>query len=179
LGEPGAPELTDRLAWLRRNRGYVPQIYRQLASVYRAAGRDGEAISVSIAGEDARLKSYRGRFSLLWRTLGLLFKITVMYGYRPLLVVPWLIALEVFGSLWLTVLFWWGDFVPRWKVEHHEQFNAWLYTFDLLVPVASLNQREPWIALGAADWSAATFTVLGWVLALCLAAGVGRMFKTR
>lgn len=43
-------------------------------------------------------------------------------------------------------------------------------------------ELELWNAVssqGAADWSAATFTVLGWALALCLAAGVGRMFKTR
>jgi hypothetical protein len=179
LGEPGAPELADRLAWLRRNGGYVPQIYRQLASVYRAAGRDGDATTVSIAGEDARLKSYRGAMRPLWRSLGLLFKITVGYGYRPLRVLPWLVGLEAVGSLWLCALDSWGDFVPRWRVENSEQFNPWLYMFDLLVPVASLNQRDPWIALGAADWSAATFTVLGWVLALCLVAGVGRMFKTR
>jgi len=177
--ESDVPELADRLAWLRRHPGYVPQIYRQLALAYRAAGLDGEAIKVFIAGEDARLKSYRGRLGLLWRSLGLLFKITVMYGYRPLLVLPWLLGLEAVGSLWLCALYSWGDFTPRWRVEHHEQFNAWLYTLDLLVPVAGLNQRDPWIALGAANWSAATFTVLGWALALCLVAGVGRMFKTR
>jgi hypothetical protein len=178
LGESGAPKLAERLAWLRRHPGYVPQIYRQLALVYRAAGMDGEATKVSIAGEDARLKSFR-RPRPIRRALGVLFKITVGYGYRPLRVLPWLFGLEVIGSLWLWLLSSLGDFVPRWRVENYEQFNPWLYMFDLLVPVASLNQRDPSIALGAADWSAATFTVLGWALALCLVTGVGRMFKTR
>ena len=44
----------ERLEWLRRNEtGYSPQIYDQLAAVYRAAGHDDDARRILIASSAA------------------------------------------------------------------------------------------------------------------------------
>jgi hypothetical protein len=41
----------------------------------------------------------------------------------------------------------------------------------------SLNHSQLWVPLGPAKWFSLAFTVLGWVLAICLVTGVGRLFK--
>lgn len=144
-----------RLALLARNPHYVPQIYLQLASVYQAAGSDDESTAVAIAGEDARRRSQTGVAGRFKRALGFLLKVTVQYGYRPLQVLWWLFTLEIVGTFVFIDL-------------HGKGF-----------PVVSLGQRAFWTANGAAVWVSAVFTITGWILALCLAVGVGRIFKTQ
>ncbi|MET9000314.1 hypothetical protein [Amycolatopsis sp. NPDC004169] len=171
----GVPSVDDRLRWLQLNKRYVPQIYAQLAAVYQKAGFDDEAAKVAVAGETARRKSLPGFAGRASRLSGLLLRWTVRYGYRPLQVLWWWLVLQVTGSLIFTFA---GDrLVPtRDKVP---EFNSFLYTLDLLLPVVNLKQRDFWAASGWAGWVAAAFTVAGWGLALCLAVGVGRIFKAR
>jgi hypothetical protein len=174
---PGVPDVDARLAFLRKHGRYVPQIYLQLTSTYSAAGLDQLATKVSIAGEDERWRSYRGLLGGVLRVLGLLLKLTVRYGYRPLQVLWSLLVLEIVGSVLFEWLFVTGDFTRH--TAGVPDLNPVLYTADLLLPVVSLKQRDNWVPLGAAEWGSAVFTGLGWVLALCLVAGVGRIVKTR
>src|SRR5205823_6588778 len=54
----------ERLQWLRRNKsGYSPQIYDQLAAVYRAAGQDEDARRILIAKQRCRF----AKRHLVWR----------------------------------------------------------------------------------------------------------------
>jgi hypothetical protein len=168
------PNVRTRLAWLASNSGYVPQTYLQLASVYRAAGSVDESVAVAVAGEDARWAAQSNRFK---RIFGLLLKITVLYGYRPLLVLWYLIGLEAVGIAVFMRLHAIGAIRPAGNAA--PDFNPYLYTLDLLVPVVSLRQRDFWVPTGVAVWVSAAFTVFGWILALCLAVGVGRIFKTQ
>lgn len=174
-GIPTESTVRDRLAWLRRNPGYVPQIYRQLASVYHEAGSDSDSTVVSIAREDARRRSQRGLLGWCKQIVGLALKYTVQYGYRPLWVLWWVAALEIAGS----VVFWQfhdhGIISPVDKA--HPDFNAILYTLDLLVPVINLGQTQYWFPFGAAVWVAAAYTIMGWILATCLVVGIGRIFN--
>jgi hypothetical protein len=167
------PGVRTRLAWLDSNPGYVPQIYLQLASVYRAAGSVDESIAVAVAGEDARWATQSNRFK---RIFGLLLRITVLYGYRPLMMLWYLIGLEAVGIAVFTRLHAIGAIKPTGNIA---DFNPFLYTLDLLVPVVSLGQRNFWVPTGVAVWVSSAFTVIGWILALCLAVGVGRIFKTQ
>jgi hypothetical protein len=166
----------DRLAWLRRNSGYVPQIYLQLASVYHEAGSDNESTIVAIAGEDARRRSQRGAVGMVERLLGLALKYTVQYGYRPLWVLWWVMGLEITGS----VLFWQfhDHLIIKSNDGAHADFNPILYTLDLLVPVISLGQKDSWYPVGVAVPVAAVFTITGWILATCLVIGVGKIFNS-
>jgi hypothetical protein len=166
----------ERLAWLRRNPGYLPQIYLQLASVYHEAGSDDDSTTVAIAGEDARRRAQRGVLGMFRRLLGLALKYTVQYGYRPLRVLWWVIGLEISGS----ILFW--QFHDHSIIKPtdgaHADFNPILYTLDLLVPVISLGQKDSWYPVGVAVPVAAVFTITGWILATCLAIGVGKIFNS-
>ncbi|MCR6483172.1 hypothetical protein M8542_10120 [Amycolatopsis sp. OK19-0408] len=168
--------MAQRLAWLKLNKRYVPQIYAQLAAVYQTAGFDDEATKVSVAGEHARRSSLPGLAGRAARVAGFLLKWTVLYGYRPLRVLWWLLALEAAGTLSFLALYSDHQLIAR---KEAPGFNAFLYTLDLLLPVVSLKQRDFWIPDGWASWLAAGFTVAGWGLALCLAVGVGRIFKAR
>lgn len=171
------PQVKERLGWLAKNGRYVPQIYLQLATVYQAAGSDDESTRVAIAGQDARRKSQNtigGRFKgFFW----LLLKLTVRYGYRPLQILWWLIGLEVIGSVVFLILNNLHQFKPSSATV--PDFNSILYTLDLLIPVASLGEHTYWVPTGAAQWVAALFTVLGWILAACLVVGVGKIFKSQ
>lgn len=172
---PGGPEVGARLEWLGRNPRYVPQIYLQLASVYHAAGLDAWASEVYVAGEDAKRKARTGPLGRLQRLLGRLSKATVRYGYRPLQVLPWLLILEVAGSVLFGLVL--DDHIePR---DDAPNFNSVLYTLDLLVPVVNLKQRDFFVAHDIASWFAAGYTLAGWGLALALGIGVSRIFKTR
>ncbi|GAA4548119.1 hypothetical protein [Amycolatopsis samaneae] len=174
--EPGAPSVTDRLDWLKRNSRYMPKVYSQLADAYRTAGLDDEAITVAVAGETARRAARRGLVGWLWRLLGMLSRWTVQYGYRPLKVLWWLLALQVAGAITFKAFSGAEQLYPRDRSTRPSEI---LYTLDLLLPVVNLKQRDLWIATGAAAWVSSGFIIAGWALALSLAVGVGRIFKSR
>jgi len=162
----------ERLKWLLQNESsYSPQIYEQLASVYHASGRD----------EDARLiliNKQRRRFAqghLAGKMWGFLLDCTVGYGYRTWLAAVWLVALLALG----TVLFGYiypGDLAPASKTSP-PSFQPFLYTLDLLLPVASLHQRDGWVARGAALWWSVFFIIMGWILATAVVLSLTGLLK--
>lgn len=166
-------ELSKRLEWLRR-RPYVPQVYLQLAATYARSGHRDQAITVLVAKEEARRKQWKGFPGGLFRFLWWILRPTVGYGYRPFLVLGWLGGLLVAGGVLFSLV---GRFEPIRAGVNPAWYHSWLYTFDLLLPVVSLQHSELWMPLGAARWFSLAFTVLGWVLAICLVTGVGRLFK--
>ena len=107
---------------------------------------------------------------------GLLLEWTVRYGYQPLQVLWWLQVPEAAGTVAFLALHADKQLVAT---RPEVTFNPLLYTLDLLLPVVNLQPRDYGITGGLASWVAAGFTVAGWGLALCLAVGVGRIFKAR
>jgi hypothetical protein len=151
----------ERLEWLRRNEtGYSPQIYDQLAAVYRADGHDEDARRVLITKQ--RRRSAEGKLpGKMW---GFLLDWTVGYGYRTWLAGLWLLGLLVLGSILFGYVFR-GDLTPANKAGVQPPFQPFLYTLDLLLPVASLHIRDAWIARGAAQGLSVLFIIVGWILA--------------
>ncbi|WP_157984653.1 hypothetical protein [Lentzea terrae] len=172
----GSTHVSKRIAWLQRHHEYVPQVYRQLASAYRAAGLHHEAAKVLIAGEDKRRRERTGLPGRVHRTLWWILKPTVGYGYRPFWVLGWLAGLVVVGGVVFHVLGT-GSFISTRNEVPVARFDPWLYTIDLLLPVVSLKHSDLWVPLGLAKWWSLFFTLVGWVLAICLVTGVGRLFK--
>jgi hypothetical protein len=171
-------DLGKWLKWLRDVHTYVPQVYLQLAATYARAGHHDEAADVLMAKEDARRRSLDGFFGRFYRSVWWVLSPTVGYGYRPLRILWWLGGLVVVGG----VLFHFlsqdtGNFAPVRAEVMRYWFDPWLYTIDLLLPVVSLNHSQLWVPQHAARWAALAFTVLGWVLAICLVTGLGRLFK--
>lgn len=160
--------VAQRLEMLRRGmKGYLPQPYEQLASVYRAAGQEQEARRVALAKQRAR----RGKLSLPGRVLGVILEATVGYGYRTWLAGLWLLGLTVAGS----IAFAGGQATSI--VDRPPSFQGVVYTLDLLLPIADLDQERSWRFGGALQWLAWTYVVAGWVLTTAVIAGVTRVLN--
>jgi hypothetical protein len=151
----------DRLAWLGRNaRGFSPQPYDQLASVYRRAGREGDARRVAIARRRRRRLDLR----LVSRVVDCLADLTVGYGYSIWRI--WFLGVPFLAAL-ATVIFTIGyptGFKASKAIETHAEFHPLLYAVDILLPVVNLHERESWAPTGGMAWVVAAFTLVGWVL---------------
>lgn len=57
------------------------------------------------------------------------------------------------------------------------EFNPLLYSFDLLLPIASLGQRNAFNPHSWQHWLAAGLIAAGWILATTIAADVTRILS--
>ena len=127
--------MARRIAWVRREPGYAPQPYEQLASWYRQVGHEDDARKVLLAKQRHR----RSTLQPAGRVWGHVLDAMVGYGYRPWLAGVWIVALAVLG----TVVF--GHQAPiRVQAGQGPPFNALVYTLDLLIPFGGLGQRTTW-----------------------------------
>lgn len=152
----------ERLQWLCRDeKGYSPQIYEQLAAVYRSAGHDEDARRILIAKQRRRF----AQRNPAWQVLGHVIDVLVGYGYRTGRAALWLAVWLIIGTYLFGYYFSLGDLTPANKSNVPLPFQPFLYTLDLLLPVVSLHVRDAWIAHGAAQWWSVFFIVMGWLLA--------------
>ncbi|MGA6170065.1 oxidoreductase [Streptomyces sp. NPDC012600] len=165
----GGDEVSRRLDWVRRNPGYAPQPYEQLASWYRKIGHDDDARRVLLAKQRHR----RLGLSLPARLWGHLLDVTVGYGYRPWMAGVWLLALTLLGTLAFST------HEPRpVKEGEGSPFQPFVYTLDLLVPIGDLGQRAGWYwSEGGLQWLAYLLIAFGWVLTTAIVAGVTRALQ--
>jgi hypothetical protein len=159
----------ERLRWLRRTAtGYRPQPYEQLAQFYRSVGHDDEARKVLLAKQRYR-RSTQAPVGKLW---GYILDWSVGYGYRPWLAALWLIALVTAG----TIVFSWKPplaLSPRTASE----FDPFVYTINLLLPVGQFVQPGQWNPVGAERWFAYALVGAGWLLATAVIAGITRVLN--
>jgi hypothetical protein len=166
-------ELTDmsvrkRLDWLNRSGDYAPQPYEQLAAYYRALGHDEDARRVLL------VKLRQSRRQRVWwkRWWDWLQDALTGYGYAP-------------GRALLLLA---GAFIVGWLVfstRHpvpvgsgpHPEFNAALYTLDVLIPAPPLGQASDFDPQGATLAVAAGLHILGWLLAISVIAAITRSFS--
>ena len=155
-----------RLDWLRRSIDYAPQPYEQLAAYYRRLGHDEEARRVLLA----KLRRRRRQRPWWARWWGWLQDALAGYGYAP-------------GRAMLLLA---GAFVAGWLVfsTHHPvpvgpspEFNAALYTLDVLIPAPALGQASDFDPQGATLAVAAGLHILGWLLAITVIAAITRSFS--
>lgn len=167
--QPTKAMVDQRIKWLQRNGEYVPQIYRHLANVYYSEGRPHHAERVLVAEEAVRRRSW-------WEKLrGWFFWATVGYGFSPLRIVIWLVALWIVGGLLFASLK--EDLTPIPKDGITPERQSWLYTLDLLLPVINLKQRDQFIVKDAGLWYSTAFTITGWILGTVLLVGIHNVLK--
>ncbi|MFE9764518.1 oxidoreductase [Streptomyces sp. NPDC005808] len=155
-----------RMHWVRRNPGYSPQPYEQLAGWYRKAGHDDDARRVLLAKQRHRRRTL-GPAGRAW---GHVLDATVGYGYRPWLAGVWLLGLIMLGTLVFAA----DDPVPV-KEGEGAPFQPFVYTLDLLIPIGGLGQRANWYwADSGPQWLAYALIAAGWVLTTAVLAGVTR-----
>ncbi|MGW0754310.1 oxidoreductase [Streptomyces sp. NPDC002587] len=171
-GEDGTPARDDvarRLAWIRRNPGYVPQPYEQLAGWCRQLGHDDDARRVLLAKQRHR----RRTLPLAARVWGHLLDATVGYGYRSWLAGVWLLVLALLG----TLSFGMHSPTPS-KPGEGAPFQPLIYTLDLLIPIGGLGQRTAWYwSSDILQWLAYLLIAAGWVLTTAVIAGVTRTLQ--
>jgi hypothetical protein len=171
---PIEPE--TRLQWLARSekqeKGVDPQPYEQMARSYRRLGYDNHARTVLLAKE--RRLHAKGRVSRLTRLWGLVQDKTIRYGYSPARAGVGFIALLVVG----TVFFALSPPQPFAAVKE-AQLNPFLYTLDLLIPIADFGQRSLWNPNAFQHLIGSVIVVLGWTLASIAVIGMARVFRDR
>ncbi|WP_419993560.1 oxidoreductase [Streptomyces boninensis] len=164
--DPEGVGMPERIAWLRRSRGYSPQPYEQLAAWYRRIGHDHNARGVLLAKQRDRRRTLRP-LARLW---GYLLDGTVGYGYRPWLAGLWLAVVAALG----TAVFAQADRIPI-KPDDNPGFHPLVYTLDLLVPIGGFGMRDEWRWVnGGAQGLAYALVAIGWILTTAVVAGVSR-----
>jgi cytoskeletal protein CcmA (bactofilin family) len=167
-----------RLRWLRQamRHRYRPGPYDQLAALLRASGNDEHASTVLMEKQRLRYIAVAegtrlvGPLVLLWSWLQ---RWMVGYGYRPGRALGWLVVSWILGSAYFAV-------GPPMKVINSGdtlEWNPWLFTIDLVVPIVDFGNKNRWQTPGAAQWIASGLIVSGWTLATTVAAGLTRMLK--
>jgi hypothetical protein len=157
-----------RLDWLGRSVDYAPQPYEQLAAYYRRLGHDEEARRVLLA----KLRQRRRQRPWWARWWGWLQDALAGYGYAPGRAV--LLLAGAFVAGWLV-------FSTRHPVPvgpgPQPEFNAALYTLDVLIPAPALGQASDFDPQGATLAMAAGLHILGWLLAITVIAAITRSFS--
>ena len=157
-----------RLDWLNRSVDYAPQPYEQLAAYYRRLGHDEEARRVLLA----KLRQRRRQRPWWARWWGWLQDLLAGYGYAPGRAV--LLLAGAFVAGWLV-------FSTRHPVPvgpgPHPEFNAALYTLDVLIPAPALGQASDFDPQGATLVMAVGLHILGWLLAITVIAAITRSFS--
>lgn len=155
--------IKKRLEWLARNAGGLSQPYEQLAGVCRRAGRDDDARRVAIEQQRQRRRRLNRR-NVLGRGWSILLGWTVGYGYRTGRAALWLTGLLIAGSFLFQAAYERHQLTAAHAGKEQPDFDRFIYTLDVILPVVNLHQRDAWIAHGLVQWLALVFTVSGWVL---------------
>ncbi|HXA62261.1 MAG TPA: hypothetical protein VNW94_24180 [Streptosporangiaceae bacterium] len=165
-----------RLDWLHRDTdGYQPQPYDRLAHMYQTIGQDAESRSVLLAKQRDR----RATQSLPGKIWGWAQDMMVGYGYRPLLALSWLLALQAIG----TVIFYFhrpallATQLVNADPKNFPDYNPFLFTLNQLLPVGNFNQQNLFAPKGIYLWIADIISALGLVLGLTVFAGIGRVLS--
>ncbi|WNV91319.1 hypothetical protein [Umezawaea sp. Da 62-37] len=167
-----------RLRWLRQamRHRYRPGPYDQLAALLRASGNEEHASTVLMEKQRLRYTAVAGGtrvvgpLVLLWSWLQ---RSMVGYGYRPGRALGWLVVSWVLGSAYFAA----GADLVVINADDTLEWNPWLFTIDLIVPIVDFGNKNRWQTHGASQWIASGLIVSGWVLATTVAAGLTRMLK--
>jgi hypothetical protein len=160
---------SDRLRWLRLDPDrYMPQVYEELAAMYRRLGRDIDARTVLLERERWR----RNQFPPLSKAWGYIQDATVGYGYRPLRATSWLIAVLILGTVFFATLK-----PTAVTTRDAPDFNPLVYTLDLLLPVVDFGQERAFNPYGPLAWVAYALVATGWLLVTTITAGRARTLR--
>ncbi|MGH3052574.1 MAG: hypothetical protein ACRDM8_06390 [Gaiellaceae bacterium] len=167
----GNPLLRRR--WLRQTDGFQASAWQQLASVYRAHGRDTEATLTAIAMHNDRLA--RGGLGPLRRAGRWVLRLTVGHGYRPWLAGVW--ALGIILAFALVVSLNSDRFVPEQQGESVSP-QPIAYATDTFLPIVDLREADRWTPTDWMRWVVWTVILLGWALSTIFVAGFTRVVRS-
>jgi hypothetical protein len=184
----------DRVEWIRRQRGYTPEPYQQLAAVYRSNGQISEATTVAIAQQDDLLA--RGDLTRPARAWTWFLGRSIGHGYRPGRAAWALLALYLVTlvSVWLGAradgFIQVGDTAPQPSVtatrcgDAYPCLSVTAYALENITPILNLHQSENWQPKSSdptewllRDWLYLS-TVVGYAGTTLLAAGLSGLARS-
>jgi len=142
-------DVGSRLRWLRLNVSRLyPQPYDQLAKYYFSTGDSNSATRVLIARDDA----IYGESDWLNRVWGIILKITVGYGHRPMLAVSWSLIFVIVGWIITRIAYAAGvmrrtypENSPTYvSQDNYERLYPLLFSLDVFLPFVNLHQEHYW-----------------------------------
>lgn len=175
--EKAPRDAESRIEWLRRQAGYWPQPYEQLAEVFRKGGQDEDARKILIAKnkDKARLTTLMRSEKIWYCVLGPM----IGYGYRPLNALWGVAAFVVLGWILFGLGYWGGIITPHSESAYvkgdtgitipgdernlsdvYPKFHFLLYSVDTFVPLIDLHQSKYW--LPNANRGPELFNIKGW-----------------
>jgi hypothetical protein len=188
---PGSP--AERLEWIRRQPGFLPEPYQQLVHVYRRNGQLAEATIVAMAQQDDLRR--RGDLTRPARAWNWFIGRSIGHGYRPARA-----AWALFALYLVTLLAVWlgarsdafiqtGNTAPETSVTSSHCGPAYpclapvAYSLESIVPILNLHQRDNWQPRSTTatdrllrDWLYLS-TVLGYAGTTLLAAGLSGLAR--
>ncbi|MFZ0890087.1 MAG: hypothetical protein WA005_16710 [Candidatus Binataceae bacterium] len=156
--QPPKLSVDDLEKWLRRNFRCLAEPYEQMAAALRNDGRIADARRIGIAKQVALRRQGNANFGL--RAWSLFLGATVGHGYRPWLLVFWMIAFVALGTVVFRCARACGVIIPSqdWVYrtgsyetskgkalpEPYPVFEPFLYSLDVLLPFVNLHEKEFW-----------------------------------
>jgi hypothetical protein len=153
-------DIKSRINWLQRQpqKGFCTQPYEQLACVLRSCGWDEDAKKVLIAKAKDRVERGPKLTPGIWWWYKIIGPL-IGYGYRPFRAIGWLMAFFVVGILLFGAGYLNGYMIETQKAEmimsevndkavvneEYPEFNAIVYSLDVLIPIVNLYQVEYWL----------------------------------
>jgi hypothetical protein len=150
-----------RLAWLALQVPFTPQPYRQLARVLRESGDEDGAVTV--LREMERLRRQQEDRTWPARVGSGVLRLTIGYGYNPLLAVYWIAGLTGLGWILYRRSYLAGSIVPTEKdayeafkrdgrpPQHYTAFAPLVYSLENSLPLVKLGQGDTWHPESNAD----------------------------
>jgi hypothetical protein len=188
---PSSPQ--ERLGWIRRQPGFIPDPYQQLVHVYRRNGQLAEATIVAMAQQDDLRR--RGELSRPAQAWNWFIGRSIGHGYRPARAAWTLFAvyLVTLVAVWLGARS--DAFIPvgntatdaRSVSSRCESTYPCLvplaYSLESIVPILNLHQRDNWQPKSTTpeEKTLSTWlylsTVLGYAGTTLLAAGLSGLAR--
>jgi hypothetical protein len=183
-------EPRSRIGWLRRSEPFTPDIYSQLATVYRGVGQEDWARMVAIARErDRSRRGNMGPWTSTWRRF---LGVTVGYGYRPWrAVVPLVVLVAIATVLYalpagrrvMAATNPEGPVSAAVECRGYPCFTPPMYALDVLLPVVDFHQETQWYPRTdrRGGWLYAYLNwfliATGWILTGAVVAGFGSVWR--
>jgi hypothetical protein len=173
--------IRQRLAWLRSQKFFSVQPYEQAAKALRLTGRNKDARRIGRAKQND-LRHY-GKLGSAARAWNFLLDVSLGHGYQIWRVVVVAFAVVVVGAILFNHAYMIDGLMLLKGSEPHPDFQPFVYSLDVFLPIVDLHQKEYWIPFTQSGCSYFYIIYLwihiclGWLLTTLAIAGLTGIVK--
>ena len=184
----GTKDAKRRIDWIGRQRGFVPQPYKHLATVLRAEGDERGAQDVLFRMELQR--SRQTDLNALQKLSSFAQRVTIGFGYKPTLrAVVCLVVLAFVSAVFFRLGYAKGNVIPtdqeayeafahgRQAPPYYGQFQPIIYSLETCVQVLRMGQADRWEPTGLLRWWRWFEILCGWFFTAAAVAGIAGIVR--